>query len=116
MPINSKRYAWKQPGTSGGATNEDLYSNPSDRTVVLKHVVAKDDTNACTSMIVGLAFSRDYGQIVPLVETPSPAAGTYYESPGGWDLTLFPGEVCVVRFVGTTSGDDLEAWFIGEYL
>jgi len=106
--VGSKKRPLDKPRhkTSGGATNEDIYFEQVDQGEkwCVQHVAARDNTSAFSRLLLGVERQGSYRWIE---DTPSPAAGTYYtfHEP----IYLYEGDRLVVRFVGTTSGDSLEA-------
>ncbi len=96
--------------TSGAATSEDLKSEPVPEGQIwaIQSGSLRDVTTACTKFQVLIARGTE---LEPQEEQASPPADTLF-----WldrEYHLEEGEQIVARFTGSTSGDQLEAYFRG---
>lgn len=96
--------------TSGGATNEDLSSDrvPPGEIWAIQTGSMRDVTTACTTIQALIARGA---VLDPQEEQASPPANTLF-----WldrEYHLEEGERFVIRFVGSTSGDQIEAFLRG---
>jgi len=98
---------------SGASTNEDVISPKCHTTqsVCIQNISAKDDTSTCTQIDVGLVQGNKYYWIN---SKTSISAGVVYN----FDNAIwFSGEYqVVVRFIGSTTGDNLKVWIYGYYV
>jgi len=103
----------RDTGTGNGSADVDITFTAPTSPGQQWHIytaTAKDQNNGFTSIRVYKKVGSTY---YPISETTSPSAGVYYELLGSARVILDPGESLVIRFVGTTNSDALEAAITG---
>lgn len=107
-----KKYGLRFRDRKVSAGDTDTYLEmkpvPEGWRFCIQQVAAKDETTAFTRLLIGTKSGATYRDVE---DTPSPEAGQNYTWKG--ELTLHAGEIFSVWFVGTTSGDKLEAVAFG---
>jgi len=110
MPQKRRDFKHRLTGKSTALATEKLTHGPIKQgwILCLQSIASKDITNACTTLRL-VVTGHGYDHLFR--EQASPSANTLY-----WTtepLYLIPGEKLEVHFIGTTSGDLLEAHLTG---
>ena len=98
---------------SGGATNEDVISSRWHTTqlICIQNIGVEDEDNTCTQIRIGLVQGNKLYWINS--KTSISASVVYNFDNAIWFSSEYQ---IVIRFTGTTNGDNLKAWIYGYYV